>query len=227
LLQRHADWFSFLKLDPALQERSRDVMEQTLEISQGMMHRIDIESLAAAVLYCKPKRVFEIGTYRGASSEMILHLLPKARVISIAFVNDRQAGRQFNNDELSAEEVGALVSAGNRSRFTQLIGDSHKVDPETFVRDHGRMDLVFIDGDHSREGVRQDTELARAILAPGGAIAWHDANPKRRYIGSRLFLEEDLPELALATTDDFIGGVALWSKALERQLRAGALARVG
>ena len=61
-------------------------------------------------------------------------------------------------------------------------------------------------------------------MAPKGAITWHDANPKKRYIGSRLFLEQDLPELALATTDDFIGGVALWSKALERKLRDGALA---
>ena len=226
MLQRHADWFSLLKVDPAKRDAVRQVMERTLEISQGMMHRIDVESLAAAVLHGKPKRVFEIGTYRGASSEMILQLLPEAQVISIAFVND-QAGRQFNNDELSLAEVGALVSPGNRDRFTQLIGDSHQIDPKAFVRDHGRMDLVFIDGDHSREGVRQDTDLARAILAPKGAIAWHDANPKKRYIGSRLFLEQDLPELALATTDDFIGGVALWSKALERKLRDGALAKAG
>lgn len=226
MLQRHADWFSLLDIDPALRERSRQVLDRTFEISQGMMHRIDVESLAAAVLHCRPKRVFEIGTYRGASSEMILQLAPEAQVISIAFVND-QAGRQFNNDELSVDEVGALISTGNRDRYTQLIGDSHKIDPEAFVAKHGRMDLVFIDGDHSREGVRQDTELARAILAPGGAIAWHDANPKKRYIGSRLFLEEDLPELALATTDDFIGGVAYWSKALERKLRDGAFAAAG
>ena len=86
------------------------------------------------------------------------------------------------------------------------------------------MDFVFIDGDHSREGVRQDTELARAILAPGGAIAWHDANPKRKYIDSRLYLEQDLPNLALATEDDFIGGVALWTAALEQRLRTTSTA---
>lgn len=224
MLQRHSDWFSLLKVDPALRARSRDVMERTLEISQGMMHRMDVEALSAALLHCRPKRVFEIGTYRGASSEMILRLLPETQVISIAFVSEPQAGRQFNNDELSVQDVGALISPENRGRYTQLIGDSHQIDPAAFVCDHGQMDLVFIDGDHSREGVRQDTALARAILAKGGAIAWHDANPKKRYVGSRLFLEEDLAELALATTDDFIGGVALWSAALEKRLRAGTLA---
>lgn len=222
MLQRHADWFSVLKVGSAARERARVVMSETLEVSQGMMHLKDVEALSALLLALKPKRIFEIGTFRGASSQMMLRLLPKVEVISIAFVND-EATRKFNNDELAVEDVGALVSAENRPRYTQLIGDSHKIDPEAFVRDHGRMDLVFIDGDHSREGVRQDTELARAILAKGGAIAWHDANPKKRYIGSREFLEQDLPELALATADDFIGGVALWTEKLERDLRKGAL----
>ncbi|HEY6917616.1 MAG TPA: class I SAM-dependent methyltransferase [Tabrizicola sp.] len=222
MLQRHADLFSILNVDPASRGQLHDVMEQTFESSQGMMHRMDIEALTAAVLSCQPKRVCEIGTYRGASSELILRLFPKVVVISIAFVSPTMGKRKFNNDELGFAEVGALVSQQYRERYTQLIGDSHQIDPEAFVREHGRMDLVFIDGDHSREGVRQDTALARAILAPGGAIAWHDANPKKRYIDSRLYLEEDLPELALATTDDFIGGVALWSEKLEVELRQGA-----
>lgn len=219
MLQRHADWFPVLKVKPAARSRAQAIMAETLAISAGMMHQRDIEALTALLLALKPKRIFEIGTYRGASSEMMLRLLPEAQVVSIAFVNPAET-RQFNNDDLREDEVGALVSVGNRSRYTQLIGDSHQIDPASFVRDHGRMDLVFIDGDHSREGVRQDTELADAILAPGGAIAWHDANPKKRYLGSRLFLEQDMDRLALATTDDFIGGVALWSEALERQLRA-------
>lgn len=223
MLERHADWFSLLKVKEATRTRAARIMDETLGMSGGMMHHRDIEALTALLLALRPKRIFEIGTYRGASSEMMLRLLPRAQVISIAFVNPDKS-RQFNNDELSETEVGALVSPANRDRYTQLIGDSHQIDPGAFVRDHGQMDLVFIDGDHSREGVRQDTDLARAILAPGGAIAWHDANPKKRYIGSRLFLEEDLRELALATTDDFIGGVALWTEKLERTLRKGAIA---
>lgn len=223
MLKRHADWFAVLKVGPVARNRAQAVMAETLALSQGMMHLRDIEALTALLLALKPKRIFEIGTYRGASSEMMLRLLPKSQVISIAFVSDAEK-RQFNNDDLSVAEVGALVSPVNRDRYTQLIGDSHQIDPEAFVRNHGRMDLVFIDGDHSREGVGQDTALAKTILAEGGAIAWHDANPKKRYIGSRLFLEEDMDRLALATTDDFIGGVALWTEDLERQLRSGALA---
>jgi hypothetical protein len=36
------------------------------------------------------------------------------------------------------------------------------------------MDFVFVDGDHSYEYVKNDTEKAFELLAPDGAIAWHD-----------------------------------------------------
>lgn len=35
-------------------------------------------------------------------------------------------------------------------------------------------DLVFIDGDHSYESVKQDAELASRVLKPGGILAFHD-----------------------------------------------------
>jgi hypothetical protein len=36
-----------------------------------------------------------------------------------------------------------------------------------------KADIAWIDGDHSREGVLRDTELARAAV-PEGILAWHD-----------------------------------------------------
>ena len=219
MLRREKDWFSFLGLEKGARDRLVETIDHTRSISAGMMHDTDIESLAAACLHCKPSTVFEIGTYKGASAELFLRLLPAARVISIAFPINPEKGREFNNSHLRADQIGSLISPANRPRYTQLLGDSHEIDPEAFLRDHGPVDFVFIDGDHSREGVRLDTELALRILAPGGAIAWHDANPKRRFMDSRRFLEEDLAMLALATTDDFIGGVAYWTEALERKLR--------
>ena len=39
----------------------------------------------------------------------------------------------------------------------------------------GEADLVFIDGDHSPEGCREDFEVWSPHVGPGGAIAFHDA----------------------------------------------------
>ena len=38
------------------------------------------------------------------------------------------------------------------------------------------LDLLFIDGDHSYDGVRADFELYGRLVRPGGLIALHDVN---------------------------------------------------
>jgi len=37
------------------------------------------------------------------------------------------------------------------------------------------VDVVFIDGDHSHEGCREDWEIWHRHVTPGGAVAFHDA----------------------------------------------------
>jgi predicted O-methyltransferase YrrM len=41
----------------------------------------------------------------------------------------------------------------------------------------GEVDLVFIDGDHSPEGCREDWDVWHPHVRPGGAVAFHDARP--------------------------------------------------
>ena len=79
--------------------------------------------------------------------------------------------------------------------------------------------MIFIDGDHRREGVRQDTELGLAILAEYGVITWHDANPREKYKDIKLYLEQDLSVLAVGTNNNYIGGIACWSHAIERHIK--------
>jgi hypothetical protein len=58
-----------------------------------------------------------------------------------------------------------------------LLGDSH--DP-SMVADLEKMldgepvDLLFIDGDHTYEGVKADYELYSPLVRPGGLVAFHD-----------------------------------------------------
>jgi hypothetical protein len=57
------------------------------------------------------------------------------------------------------------------SKIHLLHGDSATFD---FSPWHRRVDLFFIDGAHSYEYVRSDSERAFACVRPGGAVAWHD-----------------------------------------------------
>jgi hypothetical protein len=89
------------------------------------------------------------------------------------------------------------------------------LDSQLILREHGNFDLVFIDGDHSREGVSQDTELAKKLITESGVMCWHDANRKPKYVDVRRFLEEELALTAIATKDEYLGGIACWSRDIE------------
>src|SRR2546423_70467 len=220
MLTRIDDFFSFCSLDDEERARGQREAARAAERAGDMTPLRDYEALAAACLYLKPHRVFEIVTYLGVTSDFLLSLLHETRVVSIAFVNadSNELANRFNNSELGKERVGSMVQSLRRGRFAQLYGNSQALDQAALVREYGRFDLVFIDGDHSREGVSLDTILARQVISERGMICWHDANPKPRYMPVRHYLEEEPSFSAIATRDNYIGGVACWGADIERLL---------
>lgn len=58
----------------------------------------------------------------------------------------------------------------------QFIGDSHSVDAEIFLRKNleGLLDIAFIDGDHSFDGVWQDVQLVSKFSSHGTLFIFHD-----------------------------------------------------
>jgi predicted O-methyltransferase YrrM len=219
MLKRCSDFSAWFGLSPDDQKRIRSLAESAAAMSAGMTHLQDYCALGAVCLAVRPQTIFEIGTYLGVTSDFFLKILPDVHVISIAYINPYRFlfGKRYNNSELRKRQVGSAVERQNRSRFTQIYGSSHDIDPQRFVSKYAPVDLVLIDGDHSGEGVAQDTRLAQSLISPGGTICWHDANPKERYLSVRRFLES-MPLSALATQDDYIGGVACWNSMIEEKL---------
>jgi predicted O-methyltransferase YrrM len=220
MLRRIESFFDSLGIGERDRARGTQAAARAGRRANGMTDTRDYEALAAVAMRFKPSRIFEIGTYLGVTSGFFLALLPESRVVSIAYWNPmwKLLGNLFNNSELTRRQIGSEVRGDRKNRFTQLFGDSHKIDPAELVKNHGDFDLVFVDGDHSRRGVADDTSLARRILSKAGVICWHDANPKPKYLDVRRFLEEDLPLPPVATQDDYEGGIACWSKAIEGKL---------
>jgi predicted O-methyltransferase YrrM len=90
----------------------------------------------------------------------------------------------------------SLTFLGNFYRFAQkplfrrfirreqslflLRKDSHK--PETLAGIHEilqehKLDFLFIDGDHSYEGVKMDFAMYSPLVRSGGLVAFHDITP--------------------------------------------------
>lgn len=70
--------------------------------------------------------------------------------------------------------------ARDRQRIELLREDSHARPALEKMRSllGGRdLDVLFIDGDHSYEGVKKDFEMYSSLVSPGGIIAFHDIVP--------------------------------------------------
>ena len=224
MLQRFGDWFTFFGSSAKDIQCSADLVQRAAELSGGMLAGQDYAALAAALLHLQRKTIFDIGTHSGATAEFMLSLLPQTRVISLEYFpeDDIDAGFFGRPARLAFEQIGAKVSAEHRPRFTQVIGDTNLIVARDFVARHGAMDFIFIAGEPTTAALAQNTALAQKVQAKGGAIAWHGANPKRKYAAMRDYLENSLDLNLLATAENFIGGVAVWSPAIEAQLLAKA-----
>lgn len=79
------------------------------------------------------------------------------------------------------------------ARSVLVCGDSRDAATVRKVADlAGAVDLLFIDGDHSYEAVRDDWRNYHSLVRPGGLVAFHDASGKRQppTNGASLFLAE-------------------------------------
>jgi predicted O-methyltransferase YrrM len=107
MLTRFDDWYKFLNVSDKATLRGKSLALDTLAPSAGMMVQADLDALAAALLHLRPDRIFEIGTYMGESSNFFLSLLPKVKVISIAYIPPEQLENpiKYNNIELGLDKV--------------------------------------------------------------------------------------------------------------------------
>lgn len=120
------------------------------------------------------RRVLEIGVQEGDSAAFLLAALPD--IEGYEGVDVLRGYRFTRTDQASEVPSAPGARAARDPRFRLLLRARGAFD--LTAADLTRCDAVFIDGDHGREAVLHDTELARSVIRTGGVIVWHDfANP--------------------------------------------------
>jgi len=131
-----------------------------------LQKRSEIISLARAVAALQPRRILEIGTARGGTL-LIWSSLASERVITCDLVHREPQKALFE----------ALPPPGSKCRVTLLTGNSHApAFKQRVAQELGgeQVDFLFIDGDHTVDGVKADYNDYREFVRPGGLIAFHD-----------------------------------------------------
>jgi len=109
------------------------------------------------------KTVLEIGTFMGGTALVWAnHVFPDGRVISVDF-------RKMEHYFYTGTDLEKCM--------IPIWGDSHelntlfKVDS---ILNGEKVDFLFIDGDHSFEGVKKDFQMYSNFVRIGGLIGFHD-----------------------------------------------------
>lgn len=143
---------------------------------------VDETNRAMLAALCKligARRFFEFGTHRGLTAWTVAHNNPELTVHTL----DMPPGHTLQEAEFALDqvEIDFLVDGPERGeafrdtpeaeRIAMLHGDSARFD---FSPYRGSMDVIYVDGGHTYEYVKNDTRAALSMLAPGGLIVWDD-----------------------------------------------------
>lgn len=135
--------------------------------------RWEFEQLASLVRDLKPKGAMEIGTHNGGTLYTLCRLAdPAAIIISL----DLPRGR-FGGGYHPLKIPIYRRFAGPRQRLHLVRDDSHSDKTREHIRgllNGQQLDYLFIDGDHTYEGVKQDFEMYSPFVRRGGVVAFHD-----------------------------------------------------
>lgn len=159
----------FLDLGAFLSSIHTDIKIEDMTFLAGGSGLLDYIFLKAVMIKLGLKTYLEIGTWMGESIAAVSEVADKC--YSISMPDDDKEIADYFKDILNKSNFSRYFSRG-RENIVHFCGDSKAFD---FSSIKDKVDLVFIDGDHSYEGVRKDTEnIFNFIDKESSIVVWHD-----------------------------------------------------
>lgn len=157
--------------------QTAELVRRALEIGAVQVPE-EIAQLVELVKQHQPKNILEIGSEAGGTFYLWCQL---AKLGGLKITLDLPTGTSGSWKYADTQALAARTALFRSwSANVQVVtGDSHSqrcwqaVD-DILNRGREKLDFLFIDGDHSHEGVRLDFEDYKGFVRPGGLIAFHD-----------------------------------------------------
>ncbi len=124
----------------------------------------------------KARKVIEVGRYKGGSTLVIAAAMNGEGQFWSIDLGEKEARLHGEGVHRSFDDQIRDIFRRFGLRVDLMIGDSRTIEVET-----GDVDIVFIDGDHSYEGVRSDFERFGHRVRVGGAVLFDDACSEKHF----------------------------------------------
>jgi predicted O-methyltransferase YrrM len=161
----------------SLIDNPRELVAECFSYTDAFLQPVQVQeemvSLLEDVRKAKPRRVLEIGTCKGGSLYLWTRLAqPDATIVSVDL-----PGGKFGGGYSRLRTPIYRRFARAQQRLHLLRANSHLTGTLERVRQlfgGAEIDFLFIDGDHTYEGVKEDWEMYSPLVRKGGIIVFHD-----------------------------------------------------
>ena len=165
------------RLTASLIDRPEEMLAETVKYCDGFLHPFQVVDelvrLIEDVKKLSPQTVLEIGTHRGGT----LYLWARLARVDATLVSIDLPGGKFGGGYSPFRAPIYRRFARERQKLHLMRADSHR---ESTLEGAKRLlagqqiDLLFIDGDHTYEGVKKDWEMYSPLVRSGGLVVFHD-----------------------------------------------------
>ncbi len=181
---------------------------------EGLIDRTEAYFLYCGALKGPGKgRIVEIGSYFGYSTIFLAAGGKKRGEGKIVAIDPHYGNpehkakdREFNSYRQFCQNISNL--------YLEEFVEAKVMPSEQAVKNWKEpIRLLWIDGNHEYEFVKQDFEVWQPFLVKGGILAFHDANPMSGWPGPQRLVKE-IEESKLFKSFNFIHGIA-WTQKLD------------
>ena len=163
-----------------LGDRRPRIEMPVIRYEQGMLSSDQVMIILALAVAERPREVLEIGTFMGYTTRALAENLPEATIHTVDLPESYEPGHDPNNgipkDDFQLIErrvVGREYKGGpHESRIVQHFEDTARWD----FRSAGSPTFFFIDGSHTYEYRRNDSEKCLALAEEPAVFLWHDCD---------------------------------------------------
>ena len=175
--ERIKDRFPTEQLPRILEHTERlDIALSHLSHEPGNVAFSELCTLVSLARVQSARRIFEFGTFDGNTSyHLALNTPDDSQIFTVDIppgtapaLKDDAGDRSFRD----ARRVGYRWRGSDvANKIHPILTDSARLDVSPYRHS---MDMVFVDGAHSAEYIRNDTSIALEMVRPGGIVVWHD-----------------------------------------------------
>jgi hypothetical protein len=179
-VQKELEAIPTITLDEILGPRKAAIRLEVQKYEDGMLPAHEALALLSILVAENPAEVLEIGTFMGHTTRAMAENLGQA-IIHTADLppdfsreQDPAGGPPKDDFHLIQQRVVGREFRGQpvEQRIRQHFGDTATMD----FREFGRPAFFFIDGAHTYEYCKQDSEKCYSLCGGTGTFLWHDCN---------------------------------------------------